>query len=122
MPSEERVGRRLNPTPFPGLKTMIRLLVLAISALMTLSAGAASASQLTVKVAGKSTPQVHADLVDAARTVCRTDLGDTRFGIDLMPYCVREVTRTAVDKVGSPELTAYDKAYGRSAYLVKINR
>jgi len=101
---------------------MIRLLVLAISALMTLSAGAASASELTVKVAGKATPQVHADLVDAAKTVCRADLGDTRFGLDLMPYCVREVTRNAVDKVRNPELTAYDKAYGRSAYLVKISR
>jgi hypothetical protein len=101
---------------------MIRLLVLAISALMTLSAGAASATELTVKVAGKTTPQVHADLVVAAKSVCSEDLGDSRFGLDLMPYCVREVTRTAVDKVRSPALTAYDKAYGRSAYLVKINR
>ena len=101
---------------------MIRLLVLAISALMAASAGAASASELTVKVAGKSVPQVHADLVDAAKTVCRADLGDTRFGIDLMPYCVRDVTRAAVVKIGSPALTAYDKANWRGAYLVKISR
>ena len=98
---------------------MIRLLVLAISALMTLSAGAA---ELTVKVAGKPTPQVHADLVDAAKTICREDLDGVTFAADLMPYCVREVTRTAIAKVRRPELIAYDKAYGRSAYLVKISR
>ena len=101
---------------------MIRLLVLAISALMTLSAGAAGAAELTVKVAGKPTPQVHADLVDAAKTICREDLDGVTFAADLMPYCVREVTRTAIAKVRRPELIAYDKAYGRSAYLVKISR
>jgi len=101
---------------------MIRLLVLAVSALMTLSAGAASAAEVTVKIAGKSTPQVHADLVDAAKTICREDLGRTTFAADLMPYCVREVTRAAIDKVRSPALVAYDRAQGRSAYLVKISR
>ncbi|WP_425996660.1 hypothetical protein [Caulobacter sp. DWR1-3-2b1] len=101
---------------------MIRLLVLSISALMTLSAGAAGAAELTVKVAGKPTPQVHADLVDAAKTICREDLDGVTFAADLMPYCVREVTRTAIAKVRRPELIAYDKAYGRSAYLVKISR
>lgn len=102
---------------------MIRLLVLAISALMALSAGSANAAQQVVRVAGKSTPQIHADLVQAARAVCREELGDTTInGVDLMPYCVRDLTRAAVGKVGSPDLVAYDKAYGRSAYLVKINR
>jgi hypothetical protein len=112
----------VEPNPLSGTKNMIRLLVLAISALMALSAGTATAAEMTVKVAGKSTPQIHADLVQAAKAVCREDLGDMRFGVDLMPYCVRDVTRAAIGKVGSPELIAYDKAYGRSAYLVKINR
>ena len=101
---------------------MIRLLVLAISAMMALTATAASATELTVKVAGKAVPQVHADIVDAAKTVCREDLGETRFGEDLMPYCVRDVAQAAIYKVGSPALLAYDKANRRSAYLMKISR
>jgi len=101
---------------------MIRLLVLAITAVMAVSATAASATELTVKVAGKAVPQVHADIVDAAKTVCREDLGETRFGEDLMPYCVRDVAQAAIYKVNSPALIAYDKANRRSVYLTKISR
>jgi Cu/Ag efflux protein CusF len=101
---------------------MIRLLVLAITALMAVSATAASATELTVKVAGKAVPQVHADIVEAAKTVCHEDLGETRFGEDLMPYCVRDVAQAAIIKVNSPALFAYDKAQRRSAYLMKISR
>lgn len=112
----------VDPNPLSGTTKMNRLIVLAVSTLMAVSAGAASAAELTVKVAGKSTPQVHADIVQAAKAVCDEDFGNTNFAAELMPYCVREVTRAAVQKVNSADLTAYDRTYGRQAYLVKINR
>jgi hypothetical protein len=101
---------------------MIRLIVLAITAFMAVSATAATASELTVKVAGKAVPQVHADIIDAAKTVCRQDIGGTTDGEDLMPYCVRDVAQAAMYKVNSPALMAYDKANRRSAYVLKASR
>jgi len=101
---------------------MIRLLVLAISALMAMSAGSASAAQMTVKVAGRPTAELHADIVKAATSVCRDDLRDSPYSFDMMPFCVREVSRAAIAKVGSPELIAYHKAHTRAGYLIKVSR
>ncbi len=101
---------------------MIRLLVLAITTVMAASATTAGATEMTVKVAGKAVPQVHADIVNAARTVCRADMGSSPTSEELLPYCVRDVTRTAIYKVGSPTLTAYDRANYRSAYAMKVSR
>ena len=100
---------------------MIRLLVIAISTLMaTTAATSASAGEITVKVAGRATPEVHADIVQAAKQLCQEDLAGTSYAADLSTYCVREVTRDAVIRTHSRNLKAYDKAQARSTYLVKI--
>lgn len=100
---------------------MIRLLVIAISALMaTTAATSASAGEITVKVAGRATPEVHADIVQAAKQLCQDDLAGTPYAADIAPYCVREVTRDAVHRTHSRDLVTYDKAQGRSVYFMKI--
>jgi hypothetical protein len=100
---------------------MIRLLVIAISALMaTTAATSASAGEITVKVAGRAAAEVHADIVGAAKQLCQEDLAGNSFASDLAPYCVREVTREAISRTKSAELVAYDKAQGRSVYFMRV--
>lgn len=100
---------------------MIRLLVIAISALMaTAAATSASAGEITVKVRGRTAAVVHADIVSAARQICQDDLTGNPNAADLTPYCVREVTRDAVVRTNSADLVAYDKAQGRSLYFTRV--
>jgi len=100
---------------------MIRLLVIAISALMaTTAATSASAGEITVKVRGRATPTVHAEIVSAAKQICQDDLAGNPNASDLAPYCVREVTRDAVVRTNSRELVAFDKAQGRSTYFMRV--
>lgn len=96
---------------------MQRVFVLAASAIALLSAPAAFAGEVTVKVAGRSTAAVHADIVKAATAVCQDD--STVLGSDILAYCIRDVARSAVVKVGSPTLTAYDKTQWRPNGLTK---
>ena len=102
---------------------MIRLLVIAISALMaTTAATSASAAEIAVKVAGRSTPAVPADIVQAAKQLCQQDLADgPAVPTDFAAYCVREVTRDAVRRAHSRDLVAYDKAQGRATYLMRVS-
>ena len=100
---------------------MIRLLVVAISALMaTAAATSASAAEYTVKVRGRATPEVHAEIVNVAKQLCQDDLAGNPNASDLAPYCVREVTRDAVLRTKSPELVAFDKAQSRSVYFMRV--
>ena len=102
---------------------MIRLLVIAISALMaTAAATSASAGEIAVKVAGRSAPAVHADIVQAAKQLCQEDLSEgPAVPADFAAYCVREVTRDAVHRAHSRDLVAYDKAQTRSTYFLKVS-
>lgn len=100
---------------------MIRLLVIAITALMaTTAATSASAAEITVKVAGRATPAVHADIVNAAKQICQDDLTGNPYAADIAPYCVREVARDAISRTNSRDLVAYDKAQGRSVYFMRV--
>ncbi|MBO9709707.1 MAG: hypothetical protein J7521_16000 [Caulobacter sp.] len=89
---------------------MKTLSVLAASALVALTATSAFAGEARVKVRGRSDAAIHADIVSAATSICRQDLGVGPDAADAMPYCVRDVTRDAVKRAGSPTLIAYDKS------------
>lgn len=100
---------------------MIRLLAIAIAALMTTAAAtSASAGEITVKVAGRNAPAVHAEIVDAAKKLCQEDLVGIPDASDVAVYCVREVTRDAVNRAKSRELVAFDKAQARSTYFMRV--
>lgn len=96
---------------------MIRMLAIAVTAVMATSATAATAGEITVKVRGRATPVVHAEIVTAARQLCKEDLAGNPNASDLTPFCIREVTRDAVVRTNSTELRAYDRAQGRTSYL-----
>jgi predicted transglutaminase-like cysteine proteinase len=96
---------------------MIRMLAIAVTAVMAVSATAATAGEIIVKVRGRATPVVHAEIVSAARQLCKEDLAGNPKASDLTPFCIREVTRDAVVRTKSEELRAYDKTQGRASYL-----
>ncbi|ADG12124.1 hypothetical protein B7G68_18935 [Caulobacter segnis] len=100
---------------------MIRLLVIAVSALMaTTAATSASAGEITIKVRGRPTAEVHAEIIQAAKQLCQEDLAGNPAASDLAPYCVREITRDAVARTNSPELAAFNKAQARSVYAMRV--
>ena len=100
---------------------MIRLLVIAVSALMaTTAATSASAGEITVKVRGRAPAEVHAEILQAAKQLCQEDLVGNPSANDLAPYCVREITRDAVVRTNSAELVAFDKAQNRSVYALRV--
>ncbi len=98
---------------------MKALFVLAASAMALSTASSAFAAEQHVKVRGRTDAAIHADIVAAANTICREDLGS--HAGDEYGYCVREVTRDAVLKVGSPTLKAYDRQAFRAGGLQKIS-
>lgn len=98
---------------------MKTLFVLAASAMALTTASSAFAGEQHVKVRGRTDAAIHADIVSAASSICREDLGS--HANDLYAYCVREVTRAAVVKVGSPTLKAYDRQAFRAGGLQKIS-
>jgi hypothetical protein len=100
---------------------MIRLLVIALSALMaTTAATSASAGEIKVKVAGRDTATVHAEIVQAAKQLCQEDLAGNPYAAQIAPYCARDVARDAIKRTHSANLVAYDKAQGRDAYFEKV--
>ncbi|WP_165190469.1 hypothetical protein [Caulobacter soli] len=98
---------------------MKALFVLAASAMALTTASSAFATDQHVKVRGRTDAAIHADIVSAANTICREDMGSNTN--DFYAYCVREVTRDAVQKVGSPTLKAYDRQAFRAGGLVKVS-
>ncbi len=98
---------------------MKTLFVLAATAMALTTASSAFAAEQHVKVRGRTDAAIHADIVSAASSICREDLGD--HAGDFYAYCVREVTRDAVLKVGSPTLKAYDRQAFRANGLIKAS-
>lgn len=98
---------------------MKTLFALAASALALATASSAFAADQHVKVRGRTDAAIHADIVAAASSICREDVG-SRDG-ELYAYCVREVTRDAVYKVGSTSLKAYDRQAFRANGVIKAS-
>ena len=98
---------------------MKTLFVLAASAIALTSVSSAFAGEQHVKVRGRTVAAIHADIVAAASSICREEIG--QHPNDLYSDCVREVTRDAVLKVGSPALTAYDRQVFRTRGLLKAS-
>lgn len=98
---------------------MKALFVLAASAMALTTASSAFAAEQHVKVRGRTDAAIHADIVAAASSICREDVG--AHASELYAYCVREVTRDAVLKVGTPSLKAYDRQAFRTNGLIKAS-
>jgi hypothetical protein len=98
---------------------MKSMFVLAATAMVLTTASSAFAAEQHVPVRGRTVAAIHADIVAAATSVCHEELSG--YDKDVMSYCIRDVTRDAVRRVGSPTLTAYDKASFRPSGLLKAS-
>lgn len=81
-----------------------------VAALSAFAAGSAFAGEIRVPVSGKSTEQIHADIVRAASQLCWQDVrGDALAGY-IYPECVRRSVKSAIAQIGDAQLAAYDRA------------
>lgn len=81
-----------------------------VAVLAAAAAGAASfagAAEVRVPVAGKSTEQLHADIVKAAASACWADLKGEPLAGYIYPECVRRSVSRAVTQIGDTELASY---------------
>lgn len=81
-----------------------------VAVLAAAAAGAASfagAAEIRVPVAGKSTEQLHADIVKAASKACWADLKGEALAGYIQPECVRRSVARAVAQIGDTELSSY---------------
>ena len=101
----------VEPNPLSGTTNMIRTIALAVSAL-AVTVAPVSASELRVKVSGKSAEQVRADIVKAASAVCWADVRGEAMAGYMYPACVRASVNDAVAKINNPQLTAANVAAG----------
>jgi len=101
------------------MKTLFVLAASAIALAAPLATASSAFADTAVKVRGRTDAAIHADIVAAASSICRQDLGSSNE--NLYAYCVREVTRDAVLKVGSHTLKAYDRQAFRANGLTKIS-
>ena len=84
-------------------KTLVAVLAAAAAG----AAGFAGAAEIRVPVAGKSTEQLHADIVKAASNACWADLKGEPLAGYIYPECVRRSVARAVAQVGNTELASY---------------
>ena len=89
---------------------MNRFIALTAAALSITAASSASASEMIVKIVGKSTPQVYSEIVQAAHTVCLNDLRFNSLADEMQPFCVREAVRDAVAQAKNPDLVSYSQS------------
>ena len=87
-------------------KTLVAVLAAAAAGAAGF-AGIASAAEIRVPVAGKSTEQLHADIVRAASKACWADLKGEALAGYIYPECVRRSVGRAVAQVGDSKLVAY---------------
>lgn len=83
---------------------MMKLMTLAALATLALAPAANAAEGVRVSIVGKSSEQIHADIVAAAKKVCaRATTGETFF-LDAFGRCVKGTVNTALEQLGSPEV------------------
>lgn len=84
----------------------------AIAALVsTLVAGPALAGEVRVTIAGKTTEQLHTEIVQAASKVCWDDARGQSLAVYVYPECVRRSVNAAVAQLGDDQLVAYNTAH-----------
>jgi hypothetical protein len=101
---------------------MNRYIALTAAALALTVASSASASEMIVKIVGKSTPQVYTEIVEAAHTVCTNDLRFNSLADEMQPFCVREAVREAVAQAKNPELVSYSRTQRIARVMATASR
>lgn len=95
-------------------KKSLAAVLAALASGVTISS--AFAGEVRVPVTGKSTEQLHADLVQAASKACWADLRGEALAGYVYPECVRKSVARAVEQIGDAKLTAYAATVPAGSY------
>lgn len=80
---------------------MIKILTSTLALAMLTATPALAASEVRIRVAGKSDAVLHAEIVRAARKVCSEQLAGSGFELYLARRCVQDVVRDAEASLGA---------------------
>lgn len=82
---------------------MMKMMTLAALATLAL-APAAHAEGVRVSLVGKSTAQIHADIVAAAKKVCAKAVTSETMFLDAYGRCLKGSVNTAMEQLGSADV------------------
>lgn len=85
-------------------------IVAVLAALASGAAGFAGAAEVRISTTGKSTEQVHAEIVKAASNVCWKEVRGEPMATYMYNNCVRHSVNDAVAQLGDTDLVAYNEA------------
>ena len=81
---------------------MNRIVILAATAATLLAAPAYAADSIRIPTAGKSTEQLRAEVLVAARRVCAADIVNSSFPLDEMRICVTHTVDATLAQLQDP--------------------
>ncbi|HXA37872.1 MAG TPA: hypothetical protein VNW53_02645 [Phenylobacterium sp.] len=83
---------------------MNRIVILAAVAATLLAAPACAADSIRISTAGKSPEQLRAEVFNAARRVCASDIVGSSFPLDEMRACVTHTVSATLAQIQDPAL------------------
>jgi hypothetical protein len=83
---------------------MNRIVILAAAAATLLAAPACAADSIRISTAGKSPEQLRAEVFNAARRVCASDIVGSSFPLDEMRACVTHTVSATLAQIQDPAL------------------
>ena len=88
---------------------MIRLMTLSAVAALALAPAAFAQDGVRVSLTGKSSEQIHTDIVSAARKVCSKAVTGETMILDAYGRCMKGSVNTALEKLGDPEVAKLEQ-------------
>lgn len=81
---------------------MMKLMTLAALAALALAPAANAQESIRISLAGKSTAQIHADIVSAAKKVCAKAVTGESLLLDAYGRCMKSSVGSALEQLGDP--------------------
>ena len=83
---------------------MMKMMTLAALATLALAPAAHAEEGVRVSLVGKSTAQIHADIVAAAKKVCAKAVTSETMFLDAYGRCLKGSVNTAMEQLGSADV------------------
>jgi len=88
---------------------MLRTLILTASAALALASTAQAGDRIHVPLAGKTAEQIHADILSAARTVCRRATASETLMLDAYSRCTSATLKSALAELADPKVAELEE-------------
>ena len=84
---------------------MMKLMTLGALATLALAPAANAQDSIRVSLVGKSSAQIHADIVSAAKKVCAKAVTGESLILDAYGRCMKDSVNSALEQLGSSDVT-----------------